>query len=537
MKQTLLSLFILYCASSFAQAPTIEWQKSLGGTGEDVTTDMIQTLDGGYLAVGRTKSNDYYVTGNHLYTNEFGEQSPTWDAWVVKLSPTGTIEWSKAFGGSGNDDFYSVIQNPDGTYCALGTTSLSTDGDVGLDYDAAAAGAAWCVKFSPVGEIIWTKALTSDILGTFMPAWGATDIIRTSTGDIILVTSGYMYINDGLSYEDALIVKMNQLGQIIWQTKLGHSYHDYFESITETTDGGFILVGNTTINYFAEESMLFDYWIAKIDNNGNFLWDKVYGGTGYEFARDIKQTPDGGFIVCGYTSSNNGDISGNHPFVLEGGEELFYEDYWILKLNSVGDMEWQKCFGGSGSEEASSILIDNDGNYVITGYSNSEDGDVSNNIATWDVWIIKISPIGELLWEKTYGGNWWDNSASIIKTQDGGYALAADTYSTEYDVYCDFPEPYCNFWIVKLTADTLETSDLKTSAFSFFPNPTSDYITWDHENFSLQSAIIYDNTGKIVLEIHNPSQKIDVSSLSTGIYFLEAKSNEKNVTYKFIKKS
>lgn len=532
MKKLLLPLFFFYLGVSLAQEPVITWQKSLGGTGEDYAKKIIQTSDGGYLAVGATKSNDYDVTGNHLYTDEEGNQSNTWDGWVVKLSSTGAVEWSKVFGGSGNEHFNSVIQNPDGTYCATGSTWLSTDGDVGLSPNEASAGAAWCVKFNNVGEIIWTRALTSSILNTSMPAWDSSDIKLTSSGDLVIAASGYMFINDALSYDDAIILKMNQLGEIIWQTKLGYSYHDGFKSIEETSDGGFVLAGNTTINYFADPSMGIDYWIAKLDSNGAILWEKIYGGSADDLATDVKQTPDGGFIVCGYTTSNDLDVTGNHFSEVQNG---FLSDYWIVKLDSSGNIVWQKCYGSTGDDEAHSILIDSDGNYVVAGYSSVEDGDVSETNGSWDVWILKINQQGDILWEKNYGGGWIDQASSLVKTTDNGYIVAGETYSTDGDVSTSIPEPYVNFWIVKLSANTLSSSESTTNTLQIIPNPTTDYLYIENGIETSSKATIFDLAGKKLSEIEYAANQIDVRHLSNGMYILTIESKGKTQTFKFVK--
>ncbi len=531
MKKILLPLCFFYLGVSLAQEPVITWQKSLGGTGEDYAKKIIQTLDGGYLAVGSTKSNNYYVSGNHLYTDEAGNQSNTWDGWVVKFTATGEIEWKRTYGGSGSDNLKSVVQGNDGFYYALGETT-STDGDADLSSNESAAGAAWCLKLTQAGDVVWSKALTAGALEEFMPASIAYDLTLSSEGDLLLAVSGYMYINGALTYNDGLIVRMNSDGQITDKTALGYSYHDYFEAIIPTDEGGIVTVGNTTINFFSEPSMGIDYWIAKLDNNGAILWEKIYGGSGDEFATDVKQTPDGGFIVCGYTSSNDGDVSGIH--VSEGNNSLT-SDFWILKLDSSGNLEWQKCFGGTDNEGAYSILIDNDGNYVISGYSKSENGDVLDNIESLDVWIIKISPAGELLWEKNYGGSSSETAYSVLQTTDNGYIIAGETSSLDGDVSTTVPEPFTNFWIVKLSADTLSSSESITNTLQIIPNPTTDYLYIENGMETSSKATIFDLAGKKLSETEISANQIDVLHLSNGMYILTIDLKGKTQTFKFVK--
>ncbi|WP_165764499.1 T9SS type A sorting domain-containing protein [Flavobacterium aurantiibacter] len=530
MKKTVLPFFLFYLGVALAQEPTITWQKSLGGTGEDSATKVIQTSDGGYLAVGATKSNDYDVTGNHLYTDEEGNQSNTWDGWVVKFNAAGEIEWKRTYGGSSYDTLKSVVQGNDSFYYVLGETT-STDGDANLSYDDSVAGAAWCLKLTPTGDVVWSKTLTASFLN-LEPAWGAQDLMLNDTGDLFLAVSGYMYVNGGLSYTDGLIVRMNQNGQILSKTALGYGYHDKFEAIAPTSGGGAIAVGNTTINYFADPTMGFDYWIAKLDSNGNFLWDKIYGGSADDLATDVKQTPDGGFIVCGYTSSNDLDVTGNHFSEVQNG---YLSDYWIVKLDSSGNIEWQKCYGSTGNDEAHSILIDSDGNYVVAGYSSVEDGDVSETNGTWDVWILKINQQGDILWEKNYGGGWYDLASSLVKTTDNGYIVAGETYSTDGDVSTNIPEPYANFWIVKLSADTLNSAESIKNSLQIIPNPTTEYLYIENGTETSSKATIFDLTGKKLSEIENSANQIDVRHLSNGMYILTLESKGKTQTFKFVK--
>jgi hypothetical protein len=165
-------------------------------------------------------------------------------------------------------------------------------------------------------------------------------------------------------------------------------------------------------------------FINLITVKGQILWQKLYGGSGYEYCTDIQLTDDGGFIVFGYTGSNDGDVSGNKG----------YQDYWAVKIDSFGNIQWQKCFGGTENDNGSNILQTSDGNYLMTGSSISNDGDVSGNNGYKDIWIVKLNLFGMISWQKTFGGSSWEYCRGIWQTNDGGYILAGETYSNDGDV-------------------------------------------------------------------------------------------------------
>ncbi|MDR2175558.1 MAG: hypothetical protein LBO82_06435, partial [Synergistaceae bacterium] len=188
--------------------------------------------------------------------------------------------------------------------------------------------------------------------------------------------------------------------EIEWQKSFaGRELH----SMQQTADGGYIAAGR---------SNGFDYQIVKLDANGNVEWEKTYGGSRDESAQSIQQTADGGYIVAGNSDSSgnpNGNVSGNH-----GGE-----DYWIVKLDSGGGLTWRYSFGGSRDDEANSIQQTADGGYIVAGYSSSNDGNVTEHhgsISIKDYWIVKLDSLGNLTWQKSLGGSRDDEAYSIQQT-------------------------------------------------------------------------------------------------------------------------
>jgi hypothetical protein len=274
----------------------IQWQKCLGGSGDDRATDIQQTLDGGYIVAGQSNSNDGDVSGNHGSS----------DFWIVKLDGNGNIEWQRSLGGAGFDAAQAIQQTPDEGYIVAGTSD-SNDGDV--------------------------------------------------TGN-----------NGGMDY---WIVKLDDTGTIQWQNSWGGTGNDNPSAILQTSDGAYVVVGATESNDgdVSENQGGWDLWLIKLDASGSLQLQRTLGGSGDDGAGSIRETPDAGFILAGSTSSNDGDVSGNHGL----------DDCWIVKLDASGVLQWQRTFGGPGIDLSNAVDVTVDGGFIVGGSSSSNDGDVSGN--------------------------------------------------------------------------------------------------------------------------------------------------------------
>jgi hypothetical protein len=398
MKKLLLPLFCLCGITLFGQVQqtaSIEWQKSLGGSGYEEAMSIIKTSDGGYIVAGSSTSTNFDVIGNH------GDA----DYWIVKLDALGIISWQKSLGGTGYDVANSIQQTSDGGYIVAGTTN-SNDGDItgnhgSYDY--------WVVKLQASGNILWQKTLGGSWDDQFHSLQQTVDggyIVAGTTNS----NDGDVTVNHG-SY-DYWILKLNSAGIIQWQKSLGGTDDDIATSIQQTTDGGYIVAGDSRsfLNVTIGE---YDYWIVKLDALGNMTWSKTLGGSGVDLAYSIQQTSDGGYIVAGGSDSNDGDVSGNHGF----------NDYWIVKLNSLGTIQWQKSLGGSGEDVAYSIQFTCDNDIVIAGGSSSNNGDVSGNhccINASDYWVVKLNityAFSDTICQSTYNWNGQNYSQSGQYTQ------------------------------------------------------------------------------------------------------------------------
>ncbi|MBN1322678.1 MAG: hypothetical protein JW986_01575, partial [Methanotrichaceae archaeon] len=225
-----------------------------------------------------------------------------------------------------------------------------------------------------------------------------------------------------------------------WQRCLGGSSDDYVNSIQPTPDGGYIMAGGTYSNDgdVSGNHGGNDIWMVKLDQSGNLLWQKCLGGSDYDYVNSIQATTDGGYIMAGQTYSNDGDVSGNH-----GGYDI-----WVVKLDQNGDIQWQKCLGGSDYDYVSSIQATPDSGYIMAGGTYSNDGDVSGYHYGSDVWAVKLDQNGNIQWQRCLGGNGSEYANSILATPDGGYIMAGQTYSNDGDVLGNHGNS--DAWAVKL---------------------------------------------------------------------------------------
>lgn len=299
----------------------IQWQHCYGGSYGEVAYDIIQTTDGGYAFVGGAASNDYDVSGNH---------GGIVDVWLVKLNSIGTMQRQRCLGGTRNEFGYSVKQTTDGGFIFTGRTT-SFDGDVTGFHTSLPPNVfndVWVVKTDSVGNIQWQNCyggsraeIPTCIIQTNDGGYVITGSANSSDGDV----SGYHF--SPLYYEDAWVVKLNGSGILQWQHCYGGSDVDFFNSIEQTMDGGYILGGQTeSMDGDVTGSHYADLWAVKIDSSGTIQWQKCLGGTNFEFGGVVRQTSDSGFIVLGRTYSNDGDVSGNHNTT--GATS----DCWVVKL-------------------------------------------------------------------------------------------------------------------------------------------------------------------------------------------------------------
>jgi hypothetical protein len=440
----------------------IQWQKCLGGSDDDVIECVRQTTDGGYIAAGYTRSNNYDVSGNH----------GGYDAWVVRLDSNGNIVWSKCLGGSGNDQAYDILQTQEG-YIMVGDTA-SNNGDVSGNHGY---GDAWVVRLDTSGNIVYQRCV-----GGYNGWDFAYSIKQTSEGGYII--AGFTTSTDGdclgnHGYADAWVVKLDHNGNPGWSKCLGGGGQDHAYSVQLTLDGGYIIAGDTYSNNgdVSGNHGGGDAWVVKLDSNGNKQWQKCLGGSGTDVAESIQVESDAiygdYYKVFGSTNSNNGDVSGNRGDV----------DAFVATLDSNGNGGLMACRGGSDQDHAynaqQTIDIQYSNlqfGYIMAGYTASNNGDVSGNHGGGDVWLVKMANNFDVEWQRCLGGSSADSAFSAQKTTDGGYVVAGTTVSNDYDVSGNHGG-YADAWVVKVKNKPPDAPSTPSGSISCNPYTSYSYTT------------------------------------------------------------
>ncbi len=500
-----LCLILLCNQCLVAQAPNIQWQKSIGGTDVEAASQVLQTSDGGSIVVGSTKSINTNIQ-NH----------GAWDIYVVKLDNLGNTIWQKCYGGTRNEIGLTIAKTTDGGYVIGGQTN-SNDGDIIGNTFGAVNDHGWIVKINSVGTILWQKFINGGIIGSAIKS-----IIQTNDGGFLFAGNAYAAMPT-LSYDDAWAGKLSASGNLEWSRVYGGNYHDGFNVVSKTTDGGYILAGQSASNdlagyHQATTGITFDFYVVKIDANGNQQWQKLYGGSEGELANAVIETGDGGFAIAGYNGGNSGDVSGNKGF----------DDAWLIKINNAGTLLWQKSYGGTTNDQANDLIENSDGSIAIACMSGSINGDVTNFINIADYWIVKINGSnGNIIWQKKYGGTGSDVAKSLVLTPDGGIIVAGDAEFTGGDVTIN--NGNADYWVVKLVGITTNVNTVPSdkTKINIFPNPTNSVIKLDGidpiDNWQLLK--IFDINGKIVFQNNQVKNKtnlqIDISFLPKGSYTIK----------------
>lgn len=300
-------------------------------------------------------------------------------------------------------------------------------------------------------QIIWQNTIGGNTYDD------ADDVINTSDGGFLIVGTSESGIsgdkteaNKGNS--DYWIVKTNSTGVVQWDKTYGGSGNDFAVSAIETSDGGFVIVGDSNSNISGDKTENskggYDFWIVKINSSGTIIWDKTIGGSDDEFAVSIKETATNDLVIAGDSASN---ISGDKTENSRG-----FTDAWVVKINSMGTFIWDKTLGGDADEEVIGIELTSDGGYVLgviaeSGISGDKTVNTSNNE---DYWVVKVSSTNTIDWQNTYGGT--SNSvnllSSIIPTSDGGYLLAGDSDSDIGGEKTENTNGGSDLWFIKINS-------------------------------------------------------------------------------------
>ncbi len=528
-------LFLQWCTLSISQ--NILWENSYGGKHAEFLYDAIPTPDYGFLLAGSSISNK---NGNKADANK-GDL----DYWVWKMDEKGTPEWQKSFGGNGVDVLQSVKLANDGGFILAGTSSSSISGDK----KEACKGQEdfWIIKLDAKGNEIWQRTIGGSgqekllsIAQTKDGGYilGGTSSSNTSEPDEKGVIDKYGKSEDSRGSLDYWVVKLDTKGEIKWQKTLGGQYVDELKSIEQTNDKGYILGGYSNSPISGDKTQgnfgLNDYWIIKLDEDGNELWQHTLGGDQDDTLFALTQTNDGGFIAGG--NSNSGATNSKSKSNQNGA------DFWVLKLDKTGTIEWQETYNHGEKDVLTSIVENTDGTFLIGGYAQSESvqksvGKKADKEGINDYIALKIKATGEEIWIQTVGSKGDEILKKLFETRDGGYILAGTSIgkaSKDKNAAIGGSD----FWIVKLRDK--EKKIKEKEKIEAIPNPAISYtnviVTYEYQK---GTATLFDLSGRIMQTIKLTGEKtipVDLSNLPQGIYVIEVKTNVSTDGVKVIKK-
>lgn len=336
--------------------------------------------------------------------------------------PEVTLNTIQTFGGSKNDVINSIVATNDGGYAVLGYTQSNNFDIVNKSNESFDF---WVMKFSSEDQILWNRTFggSDDDRGV--------DIVATNDGGFAILgaaSSSDLEVSQNAGSHDFWMLKITAEGTVMWEKSFGFSGSDKGISLTNTADNGFLLTGVLDVSASGGQGNSKgtqrhsggDVWVLKLSSNGTLEWSTYFGGSFTDTPFGVVETSNNEYIIAASSDSEDFNISNNKGTY----------DFWVFRITSEGTLVWEKNFGGSEIDEARAIAAADDGNFIIVGDTRSADVDVSNNNGAADIWVLKISPEGILIWEKTIGAAGFDAARSISKMQDNGFLISGSSRSS-----------------------------------------------------------------------------------------------------------
>ncbi|MFM7053527.1 MAG: T9SS C-terminal target domain-containing protein, partial [Bacteroidota bacterium] len=406
--------FLLYfsvCNFSFAQPTFKHWDFRFGGSKDDSPTSFEQTGDGGFLIGGTSVSG---ISGD--------KTQPNWDPgligsdfWVLRLDSLGVKLWDKRFGGVNSEILVDLISTADGGFLLAGNSFSGASGDKSQPnwdvnqqtYDY------WILKSNANGIKQWDKRFG----GNSLELLGG--VVQTSDNGYILAGASFSGISGDKTQAsqgswDYWVLRIDSLGNKIWDKRYGGTDDDFATSITINQNGGILIGGYSQSLAGGDKSQFcqgqWDYWVVRIDLNGNLLWDRTFGGNYTDWLFDMTATSDGGYVLAGQSfSENTGDkTEPNHDPTPSS------SDRWIVKIDDSGNKIWDRTIGGTETEDLRRIIESIDGGFVLSGesYSPISGNKTESNLGVEQTWVVKTDSTGIPVWDKTIFSNGHDEEGT-----------------------------------------------------------------------------------------------------------------------------
>jgi hypothetical protein len=517
---------LVFNSFSVTSQPIIQWQKTIGGTLLDELITSQSCFDGGYILGGFSKSSSGF---DKTDTCRGGN-----DYWIIKLDSLGNSEWDRTYGGTNDDDLFSIIQTDDSGFIIGGRTESDSTGDMSIHSHGVSD--FWIIKINSSGNIEWQKTYGGNDEEDFKQIIATNDHGFLLGGSSISNASGNKSENR-IGAWDYWIIKIDSIGNIQWQNTIGGTDVDELSDIKQTLDNGYLVAGYSISDISGDKTNnsynhSIDYWIVKLDSSGNIIWQKTIGGSDYDKLTTIVGTSDGGFILAG--NSNSG-ISADK---LESTYGLF--DFWIIKIDSMGNIIWQNTIGGDQQEYLYKV-IDNNVGILVGGYSNSNIyGDkLENSRGGEDFWIVQLSYSGAILWQKTIGGAGDDELRSICFNGTSDYLFCGSSISNISGEKLQNSNGSTDFWILHSNLLNSISDNISRNPVKFYPNPFNKYLYIQSDSQSPIGIEIYSSQGNIVFkQVLYDQIQLNTENYSDGIYLAKIKTDyspENSLLIKLIK--
>jgi hypothetical protein len=483
------TVFFLSCTLLIAQ-PAIEWDKTFGGDRGDFFHSITKTSDGGYILAGDSESN---ISGDKTQgvIGEFGQS----DFWVVKIAADGSKLWDRTYGGYGHDILQLCRETMDGGYILGGYSYSGSEGDKteigngGSDF--------WIVKITADGTKEWDKSIGTEGDEDWLAA-----LIPTRDGGYFLGGHGPQGASgDKTSSSPGFwLIKLTQEGEKEWdRTYVTTDQLSTIVGMEGTKDGNYIIAGGTYSNITEDKSEdgkgSYDAWIIKIQPEGSIIWDKTIGGSGWESISVIKELSNQQLVLFGNSDS---PIGGDKTENAKGSS-----DFWVVKLDKDQNVLWDKTIGGKmpGASVLSSVEVTLDGGFVIGGETDaSPNEDLTNQPQQTDYWVVKIDSLGNKVWDKVILGNGTDFAAVMCRAHDGGYLIGGQSFSGVSGDKTAANKGGAgdrDYWIVKLAAEE-PSLPVTLADFEARKENTATLLTWKttSETKSDYFEVQHSTTGK-----------------------------------------
>lgn len=476
-----------------------------------------------------------FLLGGTSESGVFGEKSQAnrgngGDYWLVKLDAQGQKVWDQTYGGTDDDALEALVPTLDGGYVLAG---YSFSG-IGGDKTQASQGGVdyWLVKVDATGRKLWDRTYGGadrDILTT---------ITATADGGFLLggnsdSPDSYDKTHANRGALDYWVLKLDAQGNKVWDRTVGGDGHDFLQEVLLTADGGYLLAGTSSSTISGERSQASrggsDFWLVKLDAQGTVAWDRVLGGNLADFLSDVEPTADGGYLLVGASNSGIGDEK-TQP-------SQGKTDGWVVKLNAQGVQQWDRTYGGTEIDELTTVKQTADGSFLLAGNSNSGiSGDKTQaNQGEFDYWLVKLDAQGNKRWDQTYGGSKNDYATTQLLTLDGGCLLGGYGNS---DRSGDKTQPSrgaggsYDYWLIKVGPAPLATSAAAALApLRGYPNPMTTSLTV-HGPLGTPYQLLTP-FGQVVGTGKLSPQPLDVQTLPAGLYLLREQVNGR--TLKLVK--